>query len=106
MAATVIAARQAGRAWVNKTTNYTLTAVDYGVRVDSTSLAITITLPTAVGIVDKAYHIKDWKGTSAIYNITIVTTSSQTIDGATTFVISTPYDAIQVVSDGANWGII
>ena len=92
-------------ALTTKTANYTATATDSLILVDSTSGAVTITLPTAVNITGRHYTIKDWKGQSATNNITIATTSSQTIDGETTVVLAITYGSITVVSDGANWSI-
>jgi hypothetical protein len=86
-----------------KTANYTITPIDYTVLGDATSGAITITLPTAVGAIGRTYIIK--RTNSGANNVTITTTSSQTIDGVTTFTLSNQYDTITVVSDGANWMI-
>lgn len=74
--------------------------------VDTTSTTITVTLPTAVGISGKQYTIKDKTGNAGIRNITIATTSSQTIDGSTTHKINTAYESLNVISDGINWWII
>lgn len=60
-----------------------------------------VTLPSASGITGRRYTIK--KIASAAGNLTVGTTSSQTIDGATTKVISTQYGRVEVVSDGTNW---
>jgi hypothetical protein len=85
---------------------YTLTDSDNVLLVDSTAGVRTRTLPTAVGITGRQYVIKDWKGTAGVYNITVTTTSSQTIDGATSYVINSSYGAVIVESDGANWSVI
>jgi len=95
-----------GTVCIQKSSSYTLTAADQVVLANSTSAILTITLPTAIGINGRRYTVKDWKGTSATNNITVATTSSQTIDGSTTQVLSTNYQAIEVASDGANWSII
>jgi len=87
-----------------KTGNYTLTATDAVVLVSASSGANTQTLPTAVGITGTQYTIK--KTDTSLNVVTIATTSSQTIDGATTNVIATPYESVTVVSDGANWSIV
>lgn len=63
--------------------------------------ALTLTLPTAVG--NKNMYIVKRTGTG---NVTIATTSSQTIDGATTFVIDVQWTAIAVISDNANWVVV
>lgn len=95
-----------GTSVITKTSAYTATYDDQIILVDSTSAIVTITLPTAVGITGRRYTIKDWKGTSATNNITVATTSSQKIDGASTQVFATNYQAIEVASDGSNWSII
>ena len=56
-------------------------------------------LPTAVGNT-ATYRIKN-AHTSAV---TIATTSSQTIDGATTLTLN-PNDSVTLVGDGANWKV-
>lgn len=59
---------------------------------------MTLTLPTAVGNQSK-YTVKN-TGTGVI---TIATTSSQTMDGATTTTLSTQYQTLNLISDGTNW---
>jgi hypothetical protein len=89
----------------NTATTLTLAAGTHDVVInDATSAGITITLPTAVGITGKVFHIK--KKDSSANTVTIATTSSQTIDGSTTQVISVQYRSWSVVSDGANWQAI
>jgi hypothetical protein len=94
------------KALVTKTSNYTATNQDHNILVDATSATVQITLPTAATLAGQEFLIKDWKGQAATHNITIATTSAQTIDGASTKVISTNYGSVRVVSDGANWAII
>ena len=84
-------------AYVAKTANYTATISDYAI--NCTANTFQITLPTAVGITGRNYIIKN-SGTGVI---TVGTTSSQTIDGATTYSLGTQYKYVHVVSDGANW---
>ena len=87
--------------YVAKTTTYTVVAAtDY--IIDCTSGTFTVTMPTAVGIAGQSFIIKN-SGTGVI---TIATTSSQTIDGALTFLLSVQYEALTVLSDGANWKIV
>ena len=86
-----------------KTANYTVTSSDHYVLMNSTGGARTITLPSSVGLAGIEYILKDYAGTAATNNITITTTSSQTIDGATTKVLNTAYGVLRVVSDGTNW---
>lgn len=91
---------------VNTDSPYSVLATDSNVFVNSTAGVVTVTLPTAVGCAGQRYVIKDWKGQSATNNITIGTTSAQTIDGAATKVLTTNYQSATVVSDGANWSLI
>lgn len=86
--------------YVAKTTTYTVSASDFVV--NCTSGTFTVTLPTAVGVAGKQYCVKN-SGTGVI---TIATTSAQTIDGAATFILAVQYEAIWVISNGANWVVI
>jgi len=87
-------------AYVAKATSYTATTSDCVIAVTATGQ--TITLPTAVGITGRNYTIK----LTASGTGTVATTSSQTIDGSTTYSLSAQYKYITVQSDGANWNII
>jgi hypothetical protein len=78
---------------------YNITANDYTIVCGA---ATTVTLPTAVGIPGRIYNIKNMS--SGI--VTVATTSSQTIDGSTTRLISTNNETITVQSDNVNWVII
>jgi hypothetical protein len=81
------------------TTGTTLDATHFMVLASGT---ISITLPTAVGIVGRIYNIKN-VGTGII---TILTTSSQSIDGNTSLTITTKYSSLQIIADGTGWNII
>lgn len=63
------------------------------------------TLPTAVGITGRTYWIKNASITSPTPVLTINTTSSQTIDGNSSWTLNEPNEVIALVSDGANWFI-
>jgi len=91
-------------AYVAKTAGYTVTATDYTVAANASTGALSITLPTSVGITGKVYVVKKMDSTANV--VTVATTSSQTIDGATTRALSLQYDAIMVQADGANWIVI
>jgi hypothetical protein len=86
---------------------YIATAVSYSATtsdktIEVTATGQTITLPTAVGISGREYVIK----LTAAGSATVATTSSQTIDGATTYSLSAQYKYVTVQSNGANWVII
>lgn len=77
------------------TGNYSVNATDYTINV--TIINSLITLPSAVGITGRIYFIK-----ANGYTTTILTTSSQTIDGAAPPSIANG-TGLMVQSDGSNW---
>lgn len=83
-------------AYVAKTANYTATDADY--TIDCTANSFTITLPTAVGIQGRIYIIKN----TGAGTITLATTSSQTIDGASPGTVAAG-TVIVLQSTNANW---
>ena len=86
--------------WITTVTaNYTVSSTDEIV-VQTTS-GTTTTLPTAVGFNGRKFTIKN----ASAGNITINTTSSETIDGQLTQILAT-YNSISVVSNGTNYYII
>jgi len=89
---------------IAKTTTYTATIDDNTITSDATGGAFTITLPTAVGCSGREYLIK--KTDSGGNAVTVGTTSSQTIDGSTTYALNTQYKYVRVKSDNANWWIV
>jgi len=91
-------------AYVSKTGAYTATTTDEVISADATSAAFQITLPTAVSKTGQVYTIK--RANSGANAVTVGTTSSQTIDGSTTYSLSAQYKYVSVVSNGANWLII
>lgn len=84
--------------------NTVLTSTHSVVLADASGGGITITLPTAVGIAGRIYTVK--RTSSGANTVTVDTTSSQTIDGATTVVLNAQYTSLDLVSDGANWKIL
>lgn len=89
------------RAVTSQTSAYTATTSVSTILCNATSAAFTVTLPTAVGATGQIYTIK--KTDSSANAVTVGTTSSQTIDGSTTYLLSTQYNFVVVTSDGANW---
>jgi hypothetical protein len=65
--------------------------------------AATLTLPDATTITGRAYWIKNNSSNSS--TLTIATTSSQTIDGLSSWSLTERYKAIKVVSNGTNWDV-
>ncbi len=86
----------------SQTGAYTATTSDHTILCGSGNETFTVTLPAASGVSGIIYNIKNI-GTGTI---TVDGNSSETIDGATTQVISTQYDSITIQCDGSNWHII
>lgn len=85
---------------------YTVLVTDYYIGVDSTSNAITLTLPAAATAgPGKTYVVKDEGGQAAANNITIDGDGAETVDGTATFDLNSPYAAVTVYTDGSNWFI-
>lgn len=85
-----------------KTTTYAVTTSDDTIPLDATGGAFTTTLPTAVGATGRRYkfiRVDETLGNAAV----VGTTSSQTINGVTTFNLRTQYEMVEVESNGANW---
>jgi hypothetical protein len=81
-----------------------LLTTDYTVLGNATGGAISLTLPTAVGVSGQIYALK--KIDSSANAVTVATTSSQTIDGQATYSLALQYQGIMVQSNGANWFLI
>jgi len=79
-------------------------ASDYYIGVaNSTAGGISVTLPDASTLTNgQTFIIKDEAGNAATYNITINTTSAQTIDGVTSVLLTSPYAAINLYTNGSN----
>ncbi len=88
---------------VSKSANYTATASDYAILVDATG-GVTIALPAAASSKGRTYVIKKTDATAGA--LTIDPNAAETIDGATTYVITTQYQSVTIVCDGSNWWII
>lgn len=87
---------------VTKTSAYTLTDNDYIVNGDTTSAAITFTLPAAAGRIGLEYIIKNM-GTK---NLTIDGNASETIDDSLTKILTNKYASINIISNGTGWLIV
>jgi hypothetical protein len=81
----------------------TLSRKDWILLVDASGAARTITLPAASGYANKEFTVK--KSDSSANTVTLARTGSDTIDGATSKVISAQYASLTVTSDGTNWYI-
>jgi hypothetical protein len=89
------------------TNTYTISAPSSGsleeiYLISNGSTAVTINLPTAIGISGMKYQIKRM-GTA---NVTIDGNSTETIDGLTTIILYNQYASITIISDNSNWIIV
>lgn len=86
-------------------TPYVVLSTDEYLSVDTSALAITVQLPNAATL-GKVFIIKDRIGAAATRNITVTTVGGAVnIDGATTFVMNTNFQAIQVIGNGSTYEI-
>jgi len=88
----------------SRSSNYTALTTDGVLAVDSSSGSVTITLFSAGGNTGAVLHIKkvDVSGNQVIVD----GSGSETIDGSLTKNITTQWDCLSIVSDGANWLIL
>ena len=87
----------------------TLTTSDEeAVLVDTTAIAAasTVTLASADAVQGNTIRVADLTGEANTYNISVETEGSETIDGAGSYTITSPYASIVLMSDGNNWSII
>lgn len=89
---------------VNTSPYVVLTTDDY-LSVDSSGGAITVQLANAATS-GKTFIIKDRTGSAATHNITVTTVGGAVnIDGATSFVMNTAFQAISVIGNGSSYEI-
>jgi len=92
-------------AFAAKTGTYTATVSDSVITGDTTSAGFTVTLPSAAAACQgREYTVK--RINAGANGLVVGTTSSQTIDGATTKTLGSQWAWLKVVSDGANWIIV
>jgi hypothetical protein len=99
-AAAVSAASGMYSAVQDKSANYTVVVGDAGdlIRVTTTSGAITITLP-AISTVSDGFKVAIVKWTGDANAVSVVRSSSDTINGATSYSIATQYNSATFVAD-------
>ncbi len=87
------------------TTPYVVLAADEFLAVDTSALSIQINLPNAPAT-GRVIAIKDYTGTAATRNITVTTVGGVVnIDGATSFVVNTNFESIEVIFNGTSYSI-
>ena len=94
----------AGIAYARRAVTSTITAsVDDVLLGVSGAAAVQIRLPAASGYTAGQYFtVKDEAGNSNNFNITILTTGSDKIDGASSLILQSPFAAVNIYSDGSS----
>lgn len=89
----------------NAMSPYTVLTTDYYLSVDSSGGAVTLRLPNAP-TTTREFIVKDRLGASAANNITVTTVGGAVnIDGATSYVLSNNYEAIELLFNGTTYEI-
>ena len=96
-----VASTVVNRAIVSKTSAYTLTANDSVILADSTGAAFTLTLPAVAGTSGTVYTVL--RVNAGANNVTIDGNASETINGATTYVLTAQWQAVEIISNGTAW---
>ena len=86
------------------TASETVRESDAFLTVDATSGNVTLTLPKAERMKGRLLWVK--KTDSSANTVTLDGDGTETLDGATTQVISTQYVCLTVLSDGTVWWIV
>ncbi len=87
------------------TSNYTASTADNTILANTSSGAITITLPSPANISGRIYTIKK-VGTGGIDNQLTISPSAGTIDGGNSYVIYNDWTYVALQTDGSNWYVI
>jgi hypothetical protein len=85
------------------TPEYTATAQDYFLCVDTSTQPVAITLPT--GILGTVYIVKDCSGDANTNNITVAGTGGELVDGGAA-TINSPYGSLSFIFNGSEWSIV
>lgn len=85
--------------------SYSITAGDNTILANTSSAAITLTLPTASGITGRIYTIKKI-GNGGIDKELIISPAAGTIDGGSNYTIYNDWTYVTLQTDGSNWYII
>lgn len=80
---------------------FTLAAANRTLFCDATGGAITVNLPSVVGLNGKIFEI--FKTDASANVVTVYTDGSETINGATSVALTAQYDKLVLVGDGTGW---
>lgn len=85
--------------------NYSASATDNTILANTTTSAITVTLPSPAAIKGRIYTIKKI-GTGGIDNQLTINPSGGTIDGGASYIIYNDWTYVTLQTDGSNWYVI
>lgn len=71
---------------------------------NATAAPFAVTLPNATLFHGKTIVVK--KTDASLNTVTVTPVAAQTIDGAATFVLSSQYETVSIISNGTNWMIV
>jgi hypothetical protein len=91
-----------GRPTNSVSSDYT-TSTESSIYVDVSSNTVTVTLASADAFEGNRIRIADVNGNASNNNITINTEGGETINGESSAVINSNYEALELESDGSNW---
>jgi len=87
-----------------ETSNFTASDNDHFIGVNTTSAAVTITLPKASAVHDGQFFIvKDEGGNAGTNAVTITTSDNKLIDGNSSIKLESDYAAINLYYNGSGW---
>ena len=82
----------------------TILTGDYAILANSTAAFINVSLPAAATATGRIYFVK--RVNAGANNVTVDGFGSETIDGATTHVLSAQWARVEIISSGTAWFII
>jgi hypothetical protein len=80
--------------------DYGMNEADRYVLADATSAAVTVTLPSAIGLKGRPFTVVR---VNAGNTVTVEGDGSETISGAANVSLSSQWESVTVISDNANW---
>jgi hypothetical protein len=78
---------------------------NYIILADASSNTVTLNLPAASGNTGLTYIIKRTDATGS-NTVILDANASETIDGSTTYTLTSQYQSIRIICDGSNWYIM
>lgn len=90
--------------YVSVTSHYTLTTDNDVVFVNSSAALVNVYIPTASGVGGKEIIVKKTIGSNNVVINPVIGT--ETIDGNSSFTVTSNYESVTLISDNTNWFII